>query len=163
METLLRLSPFHPPAWNSTKSALLLITASLCSSAQPFRQATIATGPSPRWIAVADLNNDRNPDIVVAVLVEHGGWGAEAAAPIASQVINAFVNKQRKKAGNVIQVADASSPQAGPAQTAKPEPKPASVVVSDHKQTPRADGVPTASAARQSQPGAADSSPISRP
>ena len=105
----------------------------------------------------------RNPDIVVAVLVEHGGWGAEAAAPIASQVINAFVNKQRKKAGNVIQVADASGPQAGPAQAAKPEPKPASAVVSEHKETRQADGVPTASAAPQSQPGTADSSPISRP
>ena len=43
----------------------------------------------------------RNPDIVVTVLVEHGGWGAEAAAPVASQVINAFVNKQRKKANNL--------------------------------------------------------------
>ena len=105
----------------------------------------------------------RNPDIVVAVLVEHGGWGAEAAAPIASQVINAFVNKQRKKAGNVIQVADASSPQAGPAQPSKPEPKPASVAVSGHKETRQADGLPTASAAPQSQPGVADSSPISRP
>ena len=43
----------------------------------------------------------RNPDIVVAVLCEHGGWGAEASAPVASQVINAFVTKQRKKAGNL--------------------------------------------------------------
>lgn len=43
----------------------------------------------------------RNPDIVVAVLSEHGGWGAEAAAPLAAQVINAFVTKQRKHDGNV--------------------------------------------------------------
>ena len=43
----------------------------------------------------------RNPDIVVAVLVEHGGWGAEAAAPVAAQVINAFVTKQRKRDGNL--------------------------------------------------------------
>jgi penicillin-binding protein 2 len=43
----------------------------------------------------------RNPDIVVAVLVEHGGWGAEASAPLAAQVINAFVEKQRKRANNI--------------------------------------------------------------
>jgi penicillin-binding protein 2 len=43
----------------------------------------------------------RNPDIVVAVLCEHGGWGAEAAAPLAAQVINAFVTKQRKHDNNV--------------------------------------------------------------
>jgi penicillin-binding protein 2 len=43
----------------------------------------------------------RNPDIVVAVLVEHGGWGADAAAPLAAQVINAFVSKQRRREGNL--------------------------------------------------------------
>ena len=43
----------------------------------------------------------RNPDIIVAVLVEHGGWGAEASAPLAAQVINAYVNKQRKLENNV--------------------------------------------------------------
>jgi penicillin-binding protein 2 len=46
----------------------------------------------------------RNPDIVVAVLVEHGGWGATASAPIAAQVINAFVTKQRKREGNLLKV-----------------------------------------------------------
>ena len=44
----------------------------------------------------------RNPDIVVAVLAEHGGWGATAAAPFAAQVINAFVTKQRKRDGNLV-------------------------------------------------------------
>jgi len=43
----------------------------------------------------------RNPDIVVAVLCEHGGWGAEASAPLAAQVVNAFVTKQRKREGNL--------------------------------------------------------------
>src|ERR1017187_2321283 len=56
----------------------------------------------------------RNPDIVVAVLCEHGGWGATAAAPLAAQVINAFVTKQRKREGNLIQVS-APKPAAVPA------------------------------------------------
>ncbi len=43
----------------------------------------------------------RNPDIVVAVLVEHGGFGAEASAPLAAQVVAAYVNKQRKNENNV--------------------------------------------------------------
>jgi len=51
----------------------------------------------------------RNPDIVVAVLCEHGGWGAEASAPVASQVINAFVTKQRKNAGN-LRIQNVSAP-----------------------------------------------------
>ncbi|HEY9137815.1 MAG TPA: penicillin-binding protein 2 [Terriglobus sp.] len=42
----------------------------------------------------------RNPDIVVAVLWEHGYWGNNSAK-LATQVINAFVEKQRKKAGNL--------------------------------------------------------------
>jgi penicillin-binding protein 2 len=59
----------------------------------------------------------RNPDIVVAVLCEHGGWGAEAAAPLAAQVINAFVTKQRKQEGNLLR-ADLPKPeQPKPAQT----------------------------------------------
>src|SRR5580704_245409 len=46
----------------------------------------------------------RNPDIVVTVLCEHGGWGAEASAPLAAQVINAFVTKQRRREGNLLRV-----------------------------------------------------------
>jgi penicillin-binding protein 2 len=56
----------------------------------------------------------RNPDIVVAVLCEHGGWGAEAAAPLAAQVINAFVTKQRKLAGNIRMVESSVKPSAAP-------------------------------------------------
>ncbi|HUZ96145.1 MAG TPA: penicillin-binding protein 2 [Edaphobacter sp.] len=46
----------------------------------------------------------RNPDIVVAVLWEHGNWGNNSAR-LAAQVIDAFVNKQRKHAGNIREVA----------------------------------------------------------
>ncbi len=42
----------------------------------------------------------RNPDIAVAVLWEHGGWGA-GSAPVAAQIINAFVTKQRKRENNI--------------------------------------------------------------
>jgi penicillin-binding protein 2 len=58
----------------------------------------------------------RNPDIVVAVLWEHGNWGNNSAK-LASQVITAFVNKQRERAGNVVKVAEA--------QPAKPTGTPA--------------------------------------
>ncbi len=37
----------------------------------------------------------RNPDIVVVVLWEHGGWGA-GSAKLAAQVIQAYVDKQRR-------------------------------------------------------------------
>jgi penicillin-binding protein 2 len=49
----------------------------------------------------------RNPDIVVAVLWEHGYWGNNSAK-LASQVINAFVTKQRRLSHNLI--ADAPKP-----------------------------------------------------
>jgi penicillin-binding protein 2 len=58
----------------------------------------------------------RNPDIIVAVLVEHGGWGGEASAPLAAQVINAYVNKQRKLQNNV-RIAEAPT---APSPSVKP-------------------------------------------
>ena len=42
----------------------------------------------------------RNPDIVVAVLWEHGYWG-NYSAKLAAQVIDTFVTDQRKRAGNL--------------------------------------------------------------
>ncbi len=62
----------------------------------------------------------RNPDIAVAVLWEHGYWGNNSAK-LASQIINAFVTKQRKASGN-LKLADE------PAPAAKPEQAPAAVV-----------------------------------
>ncbi|MEO6815143.1 MAG: penicillin-binding transpeptidase domain-containing protein, partial [Edaphobacter sp.] len=59
----------------------------------------------------------RNPDIVVAVLWEHGNWGNNSAK-LAAQVIDAFVNKQRKRAGNVREVA--AVPLAAKPETAAP-------------------------------------------
>jgi len=51
----------------------------------------------------------RNPDIVVAVLWENGDWGANAAK-LGAQVVNSFVEKQRKKSGNLMKVAEAPKP-----------------------------------------------------
>jgi penicillin-binding protein 2 len=50
----------------------------------------------------------RNPDIVVAVLWEHGNWGNNSAK-LASQVIDAFVTKQRRREGN-LKMADTKAP-----------------------------------------------------
>lgn len=60
----------------------------------------------------------RNPDIVVAVLWEHGGWGL-GSAPLAAQVINTFVTKQRKRENNLLQQQVAA---ASPETTAIPKP-----------------------------------------
>ncbi|HEY2039265.1 MAG TPA: penicillin-binding protein 2 [Edaphobacter sp.] len=60
----------------------------------------------------------RNPDIVVAVLWEHGYWGNNSAR-LASGIINAFVTKQRKRDNN-IKIAEAA-PAPVTAQAATPK------------------------------------------
>jgi len=64
----------------------------------------------------------RNPDIVVAVLWEHGYWGNNSAK-LASQIIDAFVTKQRKASGN-LKIAETRVEMAAPSTdgpAAKPE------------------------------------------
>ena len=51
----------------------------------------------------------RNPDIIVVVLWEHGGWGA-GSAHIAAQVIETFVDKQRRLENNLPAPAIADTP-----------------------------------------------------
>ena len=74
----------------------------------------------------------RNPDIVVAVLVEHGGWGGTASAPLGAHVIEAFVEKQRKRDNN-LRIATTPQPTQTPPvkeipkETAKAEPTVSSV------------------------------------
>jgi penicillin-binding protein 2 len=68
----------------------------------------------------------RNPDIAVVVLVEHGGWGAEASAPLAARVIEAFVDKQRRLDNNLQEAKAPSNVEVGavwnsPPESAKPE------------------------------------------
>src|SRR6185437_6640449 len=52
----------------------------------------------------------RNPDIVVAVLWEHGNWGNNSSK-LAAQVINAYITKQRTRAGNLMKVAETPKPE----------------------------------------------------
>ena len=59
------------------------------------------TVPNAWFVGIAPR---RNPDIVVAVLWEHGNGGFNSAR-LAAQVVTAYVNKQRTKAGNLQKVA----------------------------------------------------------
>ncbi|HLJ79346.1 MAG TPA: penicillin-binding protein 2 [Acidobacteriaceae bacterium] len=63
---------------------------------------SLGTGNARANAWFVGLTPRRNPDIVVVVLNEHGGWGAEAAAPIAARVIEAYVNKQRRLHNNLM-------------------------------------------------------------
>jgi penicillin-binding protein 2 len=60
------------------------------------------TEPNAWFVGIAPR---RNPDIVVAVLWEHGNWGNNSAK-LAAQVINTFVDKQRARAGNLEKLAE---------------------------------------------------------
>src|SRR5580658_2818609 len=69
------------------------------------------TVPNAWFVGIAPR---RNPDIVVAVLWEHGNWGNNSAK-LAAQVINAYVTKQRTRAGNLMKVAESPKPVPQPA------------------------------------------------
>jgi penicillin-binding protein 2 len=66
----------------------------------------------------------RNPDIVVAVLLEHGNLGNNSSK-LAAQVVNAYITKQRERAGNLMKVAEtpATKPENSGTQTATPTAK----------------------------------------
>jgi len=70
------------------------------------------TEPNAWFVGIAPR---RNPDIVVAVLWEHGNWGNNSAK-LAAQVVNAFVTKQRERAGNLLKLADKQAPTPAPQQ-----------------------------------------------
>jgi penicillin-binding protein 2 len=73
-----------------------------------------STVPNAWFVGMAPR---RNPDIVVAVLWEHGNWGNNSAK-LAAQIIDAYVNKQRKHDNN-IRIADTLKQTPEPA---RPEP-----------------------------------------
>ena len=74
------------------------------------------TEPNAWFVGMAPR---RNPDIVVAVLWEHGNWGNNSAK-LAAQVISAFVNKQRARQGNLMK---AAADEAKPADSSVPAPR----------------------------------------
>jgi penicillin-binding protein 2 len=51
----------------------------------------------------------RNPEIVIAVLQEHGDWGSNSAR-IAAQVVNTYVNKKRTQDHNLLDQAGSGKP-----------------------------------------------------
>jgi penicillin-binding protein 2 len=63
----------------------------------------------------------RNPEIVIAVLQEHGDWGA-ASAKIAAQVAITYVNKKRKQDKNILEQASADKPVEVGAVWSEPQP-----------------------------------------
>ncbi|GAC1428120.1 MAG: hypothetical protein NVSMB62_26050 [Acidobacteriaceae bacterium] len=98
----------------------------------------------------------RNPDIVVAVLWEHGGWGA-GSSPLAAQVIDAYVTKQRKQENN-LRLAETPTP-----DTTTPPAKTAGTTKQTTQSTPppsltRPSGEPTAYAAPLPRPGSTETS-----
>jgi penicillin-binding protein 2 len=79
------------------------------------------TEPNAWFVGMAPR---RNPDIVVAVLWEHGNWGNNSAK-LAAQVVNAYVTKQRAKAGNLQKIAE--TPVVPAVETPKQENAPAGI------------------------------------
>jgi penicillin-binding protein 2 len=47
------------------------------------------------FVAYAPIEN---PQVAIAVLVEHGGHGGEAAAPMAKKVFEKFIEQQKQPA-----------------------------------------------------------------
>jgi penicillin-binding protein 2 len=68
--------------------------------------AGVDTRPNGWFVGVIPR---RNPEFVVAVLWEHGDWGANAAK-LAAQVATVYVNKKRQQERNVLQQAADSKP-----------------------------------------------------
>jgi penicillin-binding protein 2 len=65
----------------------------------------------------------RNPEIVIAVLQEHGDWGSNSAK-IAAQLVTVYVNKKRMQDHNILDQASLSKPVEVGAVWTGPEPKP---------------------------------------
>lgn len=78
--------------------------------------ADVASRANSWFVGIAPR---RNPDIVVVVLWEHGGWGNESA-PIAARVIEAFVDKQRRLEHNLQQPAPPSRVEVGAVWSGEP-------------------------------------------
>jgi penicillin-binding protein 2 len=51
----------------------------------------------------------RNPELVIAVLQEHGDWGKYSAS-VAAQMVTTYVNKKRKQEKNILEQAATEKP-----------------------------------------------------
>jgi penicillin-binding protein 2 len=74
----------------------------------------------------------RNPDIAVVVLTEHGGWGS-ASAPVAAQIVEAFVDKQRRMDNNLQEAKVPAKVEVGAVWSEPPEDAPAKVTSASAK------------------------------
>ncbi len=74
----------------------------------------------------------RNPDIAVVVLTEHGGWGS-ASAPVAAQIVEAFVDKQRRLDNNLQEAKVPAKVEVGAVWSEPPEQGPAKVTTASAK------------------------------
>jgi penicillin-binding protein 2 len=75
----------------------------------------------------------RNPDIAVVVLTEHGGWGS-ASAPVAAQIVEAFVDKQRRMDNNLQEAKVPAKVEVGAVWSERPEDAPAKVTTVSAKE-----------------------------
>ncbi len=111
--------PLSPASWQTITEGMAAVTASgtaaiahlegidfagKTGTAQVIGHDALArtnkghnTVPNAWFVGVAPR---RNPDIVVAVLFEHGEWG-KYSAKIAAQIVETYVDKQRTLGGNV--------------------------------------------------------------
>jgi penicillin-binding protein 2 len=74
----------------------------------------------------------RNPDIAVVVLTEHGGWGS-ASAPVAAQIVEAFVDKQRRLDNNLQEAKVPAKVEVGAVWSEPPDGTPAKVTTASAK------------------------------
>jgi penicillin-binding protein 2 len=74
----------------------------------------------------------RNPDIAVVVLTEHGGWGS-ASAPVAAQIVEAFVDKQRRMDNNLQEAKVPAKVEVGAVWSEPPDGTPAKVTTASAK------------------------------
>ena len=111
--------PLSPENWETITNAMYAVTSSPIGTAYAARlegidfagktgTADIVSGRDKSSKNKATIPNAwfvgmtprRNPDIVVAVLWEHGYWGNNSAR-LASGIIDAFVEKQRRRENNI--------------------------------------------------------------
>jgi penicillin-binding protein 2 len=77
--------------------------------------SNMATRPNAWFVGLAPR---RNPDIIVVVFWQHGGWGTDVAH-IAAQVIDAYVTKQRRLDHNLLADQPGSAGKKGANETSR--------------------------------------------